>query len=107
MEAPKQPRLLYREIRSTTVGGCRHANVEGLEQGDSISLRAIVGAKPGKTTHLATLREIVILQMDWPHGEVEMGNEQHKAVRSRRMMERYAARQIADVVLYFAGSSRL
>ena len=78
MGAPEQPRLLCREMKSTTVGGCRHANARGLEQGGSISLRVVVGVKPCESPHLAALRKIVILRTGWLHGEVETGNEQHE-----------------------------
>ena len=48
-KASDQPRLSRRKMRSTTVGGCRHADTEGLDQG-GISLRGNVGVKPNKTT---------------------------------------------------------
>ena len=75
VEASKQPHLLIRKMRSTTVDGCRQADAAGLEQGGSISLRAIVGVKPGKTPHLAALLKVMLLDMGWLHGEVETGSE--------------------------------
>ena len=59
VKEPEQSRLLLREMRPTVVSGCRHADARGLEQGRTISLRAVVGLKPGKPTNLAALREIV------------------------------------------------
>ena len=50
-----------------------------MEQGGSIiSLRAVIRVKPGETKHLATLCKIMIMQMGWLHGEVEMDIEKYK-----------------------------
>ena len=49
-----------------------------MEQGGSISRRAVVGVKHDKSTHLAAVKKIVILQTSWLHGEVKTGNEKHK-----------------------------
>ena len=52
--------------------------VNAQEQGDSIiSLRAVGRVKPGKTRKLSTLYKIIIVQMGWLPGEVEMDNQEH------------------------------
>ena len=61
VEAPEQPRLSYKEMRRTTVVGCRHAD-GSLEQGGTISLQVIVVAQPDKTKKLAASCKISTLQ---------------------------------------------
>ena len=103
VEAPEQPRISCKEIRPATVSGWRHTNARDLEQEGNVSLGAVVGVKPGKSNSLATLREIMIFQIGWQRGDVEAGNQ--RTVRSRRMVRRRAARQIAAELLSFAGST--
>ena len=78
MEAPEQPRLSCREVQSTTVGGCRHADGRGSEQRDSTSLQALVVETRDKTSKLAASCQIVAVQMGWLHGKMEMNSRQHK-----------------------------
>ena len=69
-EAPKQPRLLRREMQPIAVGGCRHVDGRCSDQGENIiSPRVVVGVKLGETRTLTFLCEIEILQMDWLYGE--------------------------------------
>ena len=47
VEAPKQPRILLREISSTTISGCLHAEAENMVQwGSVIHLGVIVEVSP-------------------------------------------------------------
>ena len=78
VKIPKQPRLLRREMRSTTIDRCRNTNTGGSEQGRSISLGAIVGVKPGKTTNLTALHMIVVLQINSLPVEMEIDSESQK-----------------------------
>ena len=87
VKVPKQPRLLRKEMRSTTIDRCRNTNTGGSEQGRSISLGAIVGVKPGKTTNLTALHMIVVLQIDSLPVEMEIDNESQKQLNSRGCCE--------------------
>ena len=64
-------------MQPTAIGDCRHADDRCSEQGDSTSVRAVVGAIPDKVSKLTTSYQTVILQMGLLHGEVEMDNQQH------------------------------
>ena len=74
VEAPKQPRLSYREMQQTSIGGSRHAD-GSLKQGGSISLQVVVGVKPDGPTKLAAFCKIIIVQLNWIHEEVELARK--------------------------------
>ena len=76
----EQAHLLCREMPSPAVSSCRHADGRGLDQGDNTSLRPIVGKTLDQTSKLAGSCQIIIEQMGWLHGEVDMGIQQ----RNRR-----------------------
>ena len=99
VEAPKQPRLLCREMQRTTVGGCRHTD-GSLKQGGCISLQVVFEVKPGKqTSQFGASCKIVILPMGWRRDGI--GQRSKQAFQSRPMMGRRTTFRISAVLLSF------
>ena len=76
VEAPEQPHLSYRKMQRTTVRGCRYDG-ESLEQGEITSLQVAVEVKPDKLDNSLHCK-IVILQIGWQQGKVEVDNVQNE-----------------------------
>ena len=88
----------------TPVGGCRYVDDRDSKQGDITSFQVVVRVKPNKTSKCAASCQVIIVQLGWTRGEVELGRIQH---RGRRMTGRRAARRISAVLLYSAGGTTL
>ena len=78
VEASKPLRLSFKDIQPIPVDGCRYVDDRGSKQRDITSFQVVVRVKPDKTSKRAASCQVIIVQLRWTHGEVELGWIQYK-----------------------------